>query len=472
MNREEFSDVLKDAPLVASVQATPRSPLDDPQTLLKLARASLGQGVRVLRLEGVENIRTIRAATGAPVIGLVKRSYPDSPVYITPTRIEVEELLASGCEIIALDATRRSRPNDENLAHLIHMVKTAGRIVMADVDTPHAAEVARALGADLVGTTLGGYTEVSPPVNGPDWELLRALTTQGPTLAEGRYALPAQVQTAMRLGAVGVVIGGAINDPVKQTQRFAQAAVPADEPVGAVDVGGTWLRWSVATTAGLGEVQRIALPATHRERLEWIEERIRESGVTRVGISAGGTIDPATGEIWESLELVPGQEGEFWEISVPSIALNDGLATAWGHAGTSIAAAKRVFTLAIGTGVGGGLIAHGRIQMGQRGEYPRINDIRIRGERAEDLLGGHSLAGNPPHDVRLWYDDFCELLGQIKGLYAPQFVILCGGVTRADWFADACLWQRHPIPIADSPFGADAGLHGAAALALWPPELP
>lgn len=472
MTRAEFLAVLQESPLVASVQASPGSPLNEPDTLLKLAQASLASGVRALRLEGVSSIRLIKSATGAPVIGLIKREYPGTAVYITPTLREVEELLATGCEVIALDATERTRPNGETVARLIHRVKEAGRLIMADVDTPRAAEWARQCGADFVGTTLGGYTEASPQVAGPDWELLRSIIPGGPTLAEGRYTTALQVQMARRMGAVGVVIGGAINDPVKQTTSFLAAAKPAHDRVGAVDVGGTWLRWAVATSEGLSEVQRVSLPERHADRIAWIEGQIRASGVTRVGVSAGGTIDPSTGQIWESLDLIPGQRGEFWRFSVPALALNDGLAAAWGHSGTALCAAKRVFTLALGTGIGGGFVANGHLHMGRRGEYPRINDLPIHGERAEDFLGGQALQGREPSDLRRWQEGFTELLRQIKGLYAPDLVVLCGGVSRADWFAQTCLSQSQPVALAQSPFGADAGLHGAAALAMWPPELP
>ncbi|HWA82858.1 MAG TPA: hypothetical protein VG820_05475, partial [Fimbriimonadaceae bacterium] len=107
MTLEAFLTVLREQPLIVSVQASPGSAVEDTDTLLRLAQASLAQGVRVLRLEGAERVARIREATGAPVIGLIKRVDPDSPVYITPTAAEVDALLGTGCEAVALDATVR-----------------------------------------------------------------------------------------------------------------------------------------------------------------------------------------------------------------------------------------------------------------------------------------------------------------------------------------------------------------------------
>jgi putative N-acetylmannosamine-6-phosphate epimerase len=498
VTRAEFLAVLQEAPLVASVQASPGSPLADPETLLKLARASLDNGVRVLRLEGVASIRHIKAATGAPVIGLIKREYEGSSVYITPTRREVEELLATGCEVIALDATERPRPGGETLAELIQMVKAAGRLVMADVDSPRAAELAFTMGADFASTTLSGYTDKEPPTRGPDFRHLHHYLAFGPTFIEGRITQPVEVRAAMRMGAVGVVVGGALNDPVKQTHALAQAAKPAGHRVGAVDVGGTWLRWAVAepieyrssappeaafmrlpsawgesAARSLSDRSQIPLPRTHGERIEWIESQIRRTGVSRVGVSAGGTIRPSDGLVWESSEIIPDQTSQYWRFSVPSLTLNDGLATAWGHAGLPSFADRRVFTIALGTGVGGGFTDGLRLMTGKQGEYPRINDLRLPSGRAEDVLGGLALGGKPPLDIPQFFDSLQGLIDIVRGLYAPEDIVLCGGVGFADWFGT--FWSQNPDMLAGvclSPFGTDAGLQGAAALALWPPELP
>ena len=50
-----------------------------------------------------------------PVIGIIKKVYADSSVYITPTMEEIDALAACGADIIATDGTLRMRPQGESL---------------------------------------------------------------------------------------------------------------------------------------------------------------------------------------------------------------------------------------------------------------------------------------------------------------------------------------------------------------------
>jgi putative N-acetylmannosamine-6-phosphate epimerase len=215
--------LLEGTSLIVSAQASTNAAVDDPETLWKLAKCSLDEGVRVLRLQGVDNIRTIKAHTGSDVrvIGLIKQDYDQSEIYITPTRREVSSLLELGCEVIALDASARSRPDGSTVAELVEMIHQAGALAMADCDSSETIDHAVASGCDLIGTTLAGYTPARAITPGPDFELVRyAVSTGLPVIAEGRYAERWEVEAALRIGAQAVVIGGAINDPVKQTRKF------------------------------------------------------------------------------------------------------------------------------------------------------------------------------------------------------------------------------------------------------------
>jgi N-acetylmannosamine-6-phosphate 2-epimerase/N-acetylmannosamine kinase len=463
-----LSTLLAECPLVASVQPAPgvTAPVD---FLVEAARQHQREGVRFLRLEGVEAIAAIRAATGLPCVGLLKRTYPDSDVFITPTIAEVEALIDLGCEVVAMDATERPRPGEVALADLVARVHAAGRLAMADCDTPASVDQAVALGFDVIGTTLSGYTPASSGVgDGPDLELVAHAVGRGAlVLAEGRYQSEAQVWAAMRRGASGIVMGGALNDPTKQTRRFLTATRPAAERVGAVDLGGTWLRFAVVSASGeVASVERIARPETHEERLAWIESRVASSGVGRVGIAAGGTIHPRTGQIWESLGIIPGQIGESWALSVPTVALNDGLACAWGHAQHPAWAGRRVLTLAFGTGVGAGLVDQMRLLVGPQGEYPRLNDLRLpTGERCEDVLGGAALGREPDAAQREAAVAAAQYaLRTARGLYHPEVVVMAGGVGTAAWLLP------HLDDVELTPYGDNAGLMGAAWLALRPPH--
>jgi putative N-acetylmannosamine-6-phosphate epimerase len=469
---EDLLAQLRDCPLIASAQADAGTAADDPECLSRLAKASVDQGVQVLRMQGVANIMAARDATRQPVIGLIKRDYPGSPVYITPTEREVDEALHAGSDIVALDGTDRPRPAGASLARLIERIHLAGALALADVDSAESARYAVAAGADLVSTTLGGYTDRRSQTNGPDLELLREVlaNVSVPVLAEGRFEQRWHVEAALRIGAAGVVVGGALNDPVKNTRRLMPTANPRGL-VGAVDIGGTWLRFGVYNAGmELQEVHRTPNPPQRKDRIAWIQAHIQASGVDRVGVGTGGIVDPTSGEVWTAKEyLMPDHIGLVFDeatLGVPTYAFGDGHATAWGHACLSQFAGKRVATLALGTGVGCGFVQDGRIWCGRRGEYPRINDLPApEGQTYEDLLGGMHLTKEPDPSQQIRAKQ--ALIGAItaiRDLYFPDDLVVCGSVGLADW-------MRPTLEIAGvtpSPLGGDAGLFGAACLAAYP----
>ena len=71
--------------LVVSCQPVPDGPLDHPDQVVGFALAALASGGRGLRIEGLDNLKAVRAATDAPIIGLIKRDLDTSPVRITPS---------------------------------------------------------------------------------------------------------------------------------------------------------------------------------------------------------------------------------------------------------------------------------------------------------------------------------------------------------------------------------------------------
>lgn len=465
MTVSHLLSLLRECPIIASAQASEGSALDDPQTLLKLAQASIQQGVRVLRLQGVENINVIKGATGLPVMGLIKRHYPDSDTYITPTMHEVDELLRTDCEIIGIDSVIRRRPGDCQLADLIAAVHRAGRLVLADVDTAEAAKRAVEAGADLVSSTLHGYTdETRGSGSGPGLNALREMceAVDVPVFAEGRYAQEWHVQAAMRIGAVGVVMGSALNDTFMQTKKFVRAAATPTGSVGAADIGGTWLRFAVFSDDWqLLSSEKVALPVDPEARLNWIRSKAAESGVCRLGVSTGGVVDPRTGTVVQAKDLIPGHAGvQFNEstLGLPTGALNDGLASAWGHACHPAYAGKRVATLALGTGVGFGIVDQGRLLTGPSGAPPHLNDLPWNGSTIEEALGGAALESGASDPSRA-KEAFRYAMHVIHNLYFPDATVICGSVGLSDLLPS----------VERSPFGSDAGLYGAAALALWPP---
>ena len=207
---------------VISCQALPGEPLHSPMIMGRMAIAAKNAGAAGIRAQGVADIIEIKQVTGLPVIGIIKRNYPDSEVFITATKKEVQELLATDCEMIALDATIRPRPNGELLQDLLDQIHAANRLAMADCSTVEEAKIAEEMGFDCVSTTLAGYTSYSTQTSGPDVELVKQLVKdcQIPVIAEGKIHTPEQLKEIMNLGVYSAVVGGAITRPQEIAQRF------------------------------------------------------------------------------------------------------------------------------------------------------------------------------------------------------------------------------------------------------------
>lgn len=472
MTRDDFLRRIRDSRFIASVQASPNSPVEDPETLLHLAQASLSQGAKMLRLQGIANITHIRKRTKTPVIGLIKRDYEGFEPYITPTSEEVAALIKSGCEVIALDGTARTRPNRESLKSLIEQIHHAGRLAMADCDSAASIVYSLEAGADIISTTLSGYTPDSLPTGHPDLSLVRAAVELASPIvvAEGRYQEEWQIQAALRSGAHAVVLGGALNDPVKQTRRFLAAAHRGDGYTAAIDLGGTWLRWGLFDSDwSLIDSERVELPRAYGQRTAWLKAKFAAHRPKRAGISAGGVIGPR-GVVVEAKGFIPNYIGRpIAQWRGPLFALNDGLATAWGHACHPLFAGQRVATIAIGSGVGLGVADMHDVMTNARGDYPRLNDMLCsRGVSYETVLGGLQLGNNPDKETRAIATAIgIEAISVVQSLYMPDSIVLAGGVGLSDWFYEA-VWTE--TAAHRSPFGADAGLYGAAATAMWPPR--
>ena len=177
---------------------------------------------------GLDDLRAMRPVVDVPIIGLVKVG--DTGVYITPTLADCLEVAATGCEVVALDGTRRPRPDGLTLAETIVGLRAEYPevLVMADCGSVDDAEAALAAGADILGTTLAGYTGERDTTDGPDWEVVDGMVALAaasgtPVLVEGRVHTTAQAVEAVRRGAWAVVVGTAITHPTSITRWFAEA---------------------------------------------------------------------------------------------------------------------------------------------------------------------------------------------------------------------------------------------------------
>ena len=213
--------------LVVSCQAGPGNPFFSPAAMALMAQAAEAGGAGAIRANGPDDIAAIRAVTSLPIIGLHKLGDP-AGVFITPTYESAVDLVAAGADLIALDGTLRPRPDGQRLDQQIHRIHDElGVPVLADVDTFDAGLAARAAGADLVATTLSGYTNGRTPTE-PDVDLVRQLATKldCPIVAEGRIRTPEHIHAVCEAGAHAVVVGNAITNPMDLTARLA-GAIPA-----------------------------------------------------------------------------------------------------------------------------------------------------------------------------------------------------------------------------------------------------
>lgn len=212
--------------LIVSCQVPDDSPLHGALYTMTMARAAEKGGARGLRVRSYEDIFAVKQAVSLPIIGLTKTYYPNSDVYITPTFKEAREVYEAGADILSLDCTRRKRPDGIRVEELVRRIKEELNLpILADVSTLEEGLLAEDIGADMVATTLSGYTPYSRQGEGPDFELLRQLISQlkVPVVAEGRISTPEESIRALEMGVFAVVVGSAITNPEWITQRFVES---------------------------------------------------------------------------------------------------------------------------------------------------------------------------------------------------------------------------------------------------------
>ncbi|WP_135557020.1 N-acetylmannosamine-6-phosphate 2-epimerase [Paenibacillus cymbidii] len=210
--------------LIVSCQAQPDEPMYGSPIMARLALAAQTGGAVGVRINTEADIRAVKQTVTVPVIGIIKQVYPNCPCYITPTLAEVAKVVEAGAEIVAVDGTQAAKPDGKTTEQFIYDSKNRFNILlMADVSTVEEGIAAARAGADLVATTLSGYTEqtrnrltnVPIELQQPDFDLVSALVDKIdiPVIAEGRFWDGANAVKAMSLGAYAVVIGAGITRP-------------------------------------------------------------------------------------------------------------------------------------------------------------------------------------------------------------------------------------------------------------------
>lgn len=206
-----------------SCQAPVDSPLHEPMVIAAIAQAAVNQGAVGVRIDTPAHVGAVRQRTSAPIIGLWKQQIPGFEVYITPQFHHAAAIAEAGADIIAIDATLRDRPEGETVTSLIKRIhEELGKPVMADVDTLEAAIAAATAGADVIGTTLYGYTAQTRHLTPPGFDLLRQMVEQiaTPSICEGGITSPQMAQQALKVGAYAVVVGTAITGIDHQVKTY------------------------------------------------------------------------------------------------------------------------------------------------------------------------------------------------------------------------------------------------------------
>ncbi len=492
--------------LVVSCQPVPEGPLDHPEQVVGFALAALASGGRGLRIEGIANLKAVRAATDAPIIGLIKRDLDTSPIRITPFLDDVAALAEAGADIIAFDATDRVRPVP--VADLCKAVHACGKLAMADISNIEEAKAAVALGVDVVGTTMSGYTG-GPEPSDPDFALLAAAVRLGrPVIAEGRIRVPEQAAEAIRLGAHGVVVGSAITRPEHITHWFADAIGAARaasaKPTLAFDLGGT--KTLVALVDG-DRVLETGERSTSRELGpdDWCDTIAELAAPWRghYGAVGGAVTGVVHGGRWTALNPgtlpvssnYPLADALASRLGHPVVLHNDAQAAAWGEYRFGAGAGRDLVFVTVSTGIGGGAIIGGRLLIGRGGVAGSVGLTQGGAPSPlETLASGRFIAETAAvagHSVdtpavfaaaahgEVWAsaivdrsaDVVARLLADLQLLFDPAVMVVGGGVGLADGYRARLEARLAHLPphlkpeIRAAALGKSAGVIGAADLA-------
>ena len=215
--------------LIVSCQALETEPLYTKEggVMPLMAKAAAMSGAVGIRANTVRDITQIKQVVDLPVIGIIKKDYPGTPMYITVTMKEVDELVACGVDILAVQGTGALRPDGSTSAQFIRAIKAKypDQPVMADCDNFENAMACAEAGADFVGTTMRGYTPETKGIDDIDFDFVHKLAAECPAkvIAEGHIHYPEQAVKALEAGAFALVVGGAITRPAEITARFTGA---------------------------------------------------------------------------------------------------------------------------------------------------------------------------------------------------------------------------------------------------------
>lgn len=396
--------------LIVSCQAHEPDGCYGVEVMASMAKAAEMGGASGIRADDPNHVSAIRKITKLPIIGIYKEDYPGYATRITLNMDRVADIVNAGADIIAIEATDRPHPYDTTGFELITKTKEKyDVVVMADCSTLHEAELAYAAGADILSSTMSGYTPYSPKIPTPDYEMVEAMAKKFPDrfiICEGRVNSPEAARRLIRLGANAVCVGSNITRPIYITQHYVakMARHPAGHPVLCIDIGGTKIASAVVTPDGkVGEVVKVSTPG---DTADHIYENVIEAAkkaldawkgekIEKIGVSSGGTID-YKGEIVYATDTLTGWKGYPLkqkienELKLPTYVINDGNAAALGEAVYGVARdAHSVIGITVGTGFGAGVVIDGEIYSGTLNNAINMGGIiaQVGGKKSDKVIG-------------------------------------------------------------------------------------
>ncbi|MGQ0653596.1 MAG: ROK family protein [Betaproteobacteria bacterium] len=276
-----------------------------------------------------------------------------------------------------------------------------------------------------------------------------------------------------------------------------------------VDIGGTKIELAVLDGAG-GERVRRRVPTPHgayAAALDLLAGQIlaleKETGAPlRVGVGMPGLVAPDTGMVHNAYNtpfneqaLKPDLERRLGrEVRFANDARCFALSEAVDGAGRG---ARVVFGAILGTGVGGGIVADGRVLIGRQGiagEWGHVPLPWMSGEEhpgplcncgrrgcLEQFVSGPAKNRDlgtlgEERAMALYVDRLARAFAMAVNILDPDVIVVGGGMSKHDEIYSAVpermrRWVYHPrpaTPILRAAHGDASGVRGAAM--LWPAE--
>ncbi|MDP1676929.1 MAG: N-acetylmannosamine-6-phosphate 2-epimerase [Bacteroidota bacterium] len=213
--------------LIVSCRSESDDPFNKPELIAKFALSAQMGGASAIRAQGIENIKAIREEVDLPIIGIIEGRFENDWICITPDFKDIDKIINAGADIVAIDVTPRKRPNGMDGIEFFDEVRNRYEIsLMADISTFEEGIRAAEMGADILATTLSGFTHYTEKfaTDEPDFDLVEQLFRGAkiPVVASGRFWNPQQAKEALERGAFSVVVGSAITRPRDIAKKFVE----------------------------------------------------------------------------------------------------------------------------------------------------------------------------------------------------------------------------------------------------------